>query len=117
MNDIERALPNTSQKPKKSKIFVTVSDVSDVIGKHTENMEYLKDLDSVLFVSASGVKGFFENDTETEKTIKIIKDHSIKLACLGEVTEGALKQYGLEADIVPKVNDVDGLVKAVINEL
>lgn len=91
--------------------------IYDVVGKHTENMEYLKDLDSILFVSASGVEGFFANGKETEATINVIKEHSVKIACLGEVTERALKKYGLKADILPEVNDVDGLVKAVVNQL
>ena len=109
--------------------------IYDVVGKHTENMEYLPDLDSILFVSASGVEVFFEyeecRDTirnegrladhkksyDKDSTINSIRENHVKLACLGEVTEKALKKYELCADILPDVNDVEGLVQAVERKL
>ena len=109
--------------------------IYDVVGKHTENMEYLPDLDSILFVSASGVEGFFEyeesKDTvssecrlaehkksyDKDALVNSIKENHVQIACLGEVTEKALKKYGLHADILPDVNDVEGLIQAVERKL
>lgn len=105
--------------------------IYDVIGKYTENMKYFSDMDTVIFISASGVEAFFEQeecgDTASSEgrltdqdirykkvaLIKCIKEKQIKIACLGEVTENALKKYGLCADILPEINDVEGLIKAL----
>lgn len=84
----------------------------DVEGSLTENIKYLDQLDYLVFVSASGVTAFFKG--LREKNLKL--PESIKTACIGEVTKKQLlKEYG-NADVVATVNDVPGLVDAIMNK-
>lgn len=84
--------------------------IYDVVGQVTEAIDYLTGFDIITFVSASGVKAFFDANREY---VDVVKNSDIKLACLGEVTRDALRNYGLEADIMPKKYDVRSLIEAI----
>lgn len=108
--------------------------VYDVVGRRMESIQYLKDLDVITFVSASGVRGLLEvldvekKAIDPEQTFNatdlcgnhkdinlsahdIMKD--IRIAALGKVTEEALEKAGYHADIVPEVGDIEHLVSAI----
>lgn len=111
--------------------------VYDVVGRRMESIQYLKDLDVITFVSASGVRGFLDvldaeekncgvahmlNDIDscgdhTDNTDGSFKIHdimkNIRIAALGNVTEKALEKAGYHADIVPEVGDIDHLISAI----
>lgn len=111
--------------------------VYDVVGRRMESIQYLKDLDVITFVSASGVRGFLDvldaekkkcgvahmlNDIDscgdhTDNTDGSFKIHdimkNIRIAALGNVTEKALEKAGYRADIVPEVGDIDHLISAI----
>lgn len=111
--------------------------VYDVVGRRMESIQYLKDLDVITFVSASGVRGFLKvldaeesgpgmehkpNDVDpcgehTDNTGSTLKIHdimkNIRIAALGDVTEKALEKAGYQADIVPEVGDIEHLISAI----
>ena len=111
--------------------------VYDVVGRRMESIQYLKDLDVITFVSASGVREFLkvldaegngsgmdhmpndvdscrEHTNNTESTLKIHDImKNIRIAALGNVTEKALEKAGYHADIVPKVGDIEHLISAI----
>lgn len=111
--------------------------VYDVVGRRMESIQYLKNLDVITFVSASGVRGFLDvldaekkncgvahmlNDIDscgdhTDNTDGSFKIHdimtNIRIAALGNVTEKALEKAGYHADIVPEVGDIDHLISAI----
>lgn len=111
--------------------------VYDVVGRRMESIQYLKDLDVITFVSASGVRGFLDvldaekkncgvahmlNDIDscgdhTDSTDGSFKIHdimkNIRIAALGNVTEKALEKVGYHADIVPEVGDIEHLISAI----
>lgn len=111
--------------------------VYDVVGRRMESIQYLKDLDVITFVSASGVRGFLDvldaekkncgvahmlNDIDscgdhTDNTDGSLKIHdimkNIRIAALGNVTEKALEKAGYHADIVPEVGDIEHLISAI----
>lgn len=111
--------------------------VYDVVGRRMESIQYLKDLDVITFVSASGVRGFLDvldaekkncglahmlNDIDscgdhTDNTDGSFKIHdimkNIRIAALGNVTEKALEKAGYHADIVPEVGDIEHLISAI----
>ena len=108
--------------------------VYDVVGRRMECIQYLNDLDVIAFVSASGVRGFFEvldaeeNGSDIGQTLNSadpcgvhidhsLREHSlmknIRIAALGNVTEKALEKAGYHADIVPEVGDIEHLISAI----
>ena len=111
--------------------------VYDVVGRRMESIQYLKDLDVITFVSASGVRGFLDvldaekkncgvahmlNDIDscgdhTDNIDGSFKIHdimkNIRIAALGNVTEKALETAGYHADIVPEVGDIEHLISAI----
>ena len=108
--------------------------VYDVVGRRMESIQYLNDLDVITFVSASGVRGFFEvldaeeNGSDIGQTLNSadpcgahidhsLREHSImkniRIAALGNVTEKALEKAGYHADIVPEVGDIEHLISAI----
>lgn len=113
--------------------------VYDVVGRRMESIQYLKDLDVITFVSASGVRGFLDvldaekkncgvahllNDIDscgdhTDNTDGSFKIHdimkNIRIAALGNVTEKALEKAGYHADIVPEVGDIEHLISAIVD--
>lgn len=111
--------------------------VYDVVGRRMESIQYLKDLDVITFVSASGVRGFLKvldaekngsgmdhmpNDVDscrehTNNTGSTLKIHdimkNIRIAALGDVTEKALEKAGYHADIVPEIGDIEHLISSI----
>lgn len=108
--------------------------VYDVVGRRMESIQYLKDLDVITFVSASGVRGFLkvldaeENGSDIGQTLNSadpcgahidhsLREHSlmknIRIAALGNVTEKALEKAGYHADIVPEVGDIEHLISSI----
>lgn len=85
--------------------------IYDVKGKLTENREYISNMDCLIFASASGVTAFFNEIKEN----KIPLPQGIKIACIGEITAEAVKEYKAEADIIASVNNTDGLIDKIKN--
>lgn len=83
--------------------------IYDVVGSMTKNIQCLEELDYLVFVSASGVRVFFEE----LKARKLSIPEHIKIACIGKITEkGLMDVYG-KADVVAAVNDVEGLLDKI----
>lgn len=93
----------------KKGIRYTELAVYDVAGRLTDNIRYLKELDCLIFVSASGVTEFFSG--LREKNISLPSD--IQIACIGEITRERVRQEYRDADIIASTSDVKGLVEAV----
>lgn len=98
-------------------IFCDAVPIYDVVGKHTRNMEHLQKLSCILFLSASGVESFMQYEAGDVSLLERIEKASVKIGCIGKVTEHALQNYGLKADILPEKNHVEGLVEAVLEQL
>lgn len=84
--------------------------VYDVAGCLCACMEDFENLDYLIFVSASGVQAFFQEIQEKEFSLP----KEVKIACIGKVTCKKLKEMYGQADIVAEVNDVEGLLEAVV---
>lgn len=145
MNDVEKLLlPRAVQGSEtmldildKGGVTYEEIPVYDVVGRRMESIQYLKDLDVITFVSASGVRGFLKvidaekkgsgmdhmpNDVDlcrehTNNTGSALKIHdimkNIRIAALGNVTEKALEKAGYHADIVPEVGDIEHLISSI----
>lgn len=85
--------------------------IYDVAGKLVCHRTALEEMDYLVFVSASGVKSFFEEI----KREGIVLPEGIRIACIGKITCQKLKRLYGQADIVASVNDVDGLIAAIIS--
>ncbi|MGN0153565.1 MAG: uroporphyrinogen-III C-methyltransferase [Lachnospiraceae bacterium] len=83
--------------------------IYDVVGTLTKNIKCLDDLDYLVFVSASGVTAFFEQLRKQ----RLALPQSVKIACIGNITQKRLLQEYGEADVVAAVNDVEGLLDAI----
>lgn len=83
--------------------------IYDVKGSLTKYGFELEKLSYLLFVSASGVQAFFSLLQEK----RICLPETIKVACIGELTEKRLIEYGRKAEIVATINDVGGLLSAI----
>lgn len=81
-----------------------------VSGQSVRHMEQ-EAFDYLTFASASGVRAFFEKQTETGWGITA----DTKLVCIGQITAEELKRQGREADITAGQYHIDGLVQAVIS--
>ena len=92
-----------------NKILFKEIFIYDVIGKITENIEYIAEMDCLAFASASGVSSFFEGIKEKGIELPI----GIQIACLGDVTAEAVKKFNWDADIIADVNYTDGLIAAI----
>lgn len=84
--------------------------IYDVKGELTECISYLKDLQLLVFCSSSGVRDFFGAQEELLSRVHELK---IPIACIGEVTQKELQKYGLQAAVVPKTYDVEGLMESI----
>ena len=93
---------------------VTVVDLYDtVIPKASKGplKEALEDgVDIVTFTSSSTVENFMNLIGRDHKR----KLSGIKLASIGPVTSGKLREYGLRPDIEAKVYTIEGLVDAIV---
>lgn len=63
----------------------------------------------LVFTSVHGVKGFIKNYLKQYKDVRSL--YGVKIVCIGEKTNQALNEYGLDADIVPSQADSDILNK------
>ena len=92
--------------------------VYDVVGRRTENWKYLYDFDVLTFASSSGVRAFIkeiEQDMTIEEWEQERKKKNVIVSAIGEVTNKALKQYGITADVVPKQCDIKHQMEALQN--
>jgi uroporphyrinogen III methyltransferase/synthase len=87
--------------------------VYDVAGSLTENISILDRLDYLVFVSASGVQAFFTGISERGISLP----DTVKIVCIGEITEKKLDEYNGKADVVAGVSDVESLLAAVKEDL
>jgi uroporphyrinogen III methyltransferase/synthase len=85
--------------------------VYDVVGTKLEPFDHIGDMDGILFVSASGVKSFF--DIAREERVSPDTFGRLKVAALGDVTAAALRKENIIADIVPVTCDIEHLVEAL----
>jgi uroporphyrinogen III methyltransferase/synthase len=98
----------------------TALPIYDVKGVAAKQMDNIFEMDYLVFVSASGVTAFFE---ELDRR-KLELPETIKFACIGNVTAKRLseeyerrKSNARPPVIIANVNDVDGLINAVKNEI
>lgn len=96
--------------------------IYDVQGKAMEGLKYLSDIDVLSFISASGVRAFFDIIKEEvtagrlEKNVVEEKLKNIRFASLGEVTEQALVKMGIKESIISEMADVKHLIDAIGKE-
>ena len=76
-----------------------------------EVLNNLNSYDWLVFTSTNGVKMFFERLLKLGKDLRALG--KIKLACIGAKTAEALKQYHLNADVVPDQFWSEGLVASL----
>lgn len=92
---------------------IVLYDVAERKREEKALAQSLQKADYLTFASGSAVDAFFEGlDRETA----LLLDH-VKLACIGEITERALNKKGRQADITAKRFTVDGLVKAICEDV
>lgn len=96
-------------------IDVTNLAIYDVVGKKTENWNYLENMDAITFFSASGVEAFVsalgkEQVPAWEEKRK--KEH-VKVAAIGHVTANKLSAYGIQTDCMPKQCDLTHMAEAL----
>lgn len=84
-------------------------NIYDVVGTLTDHIAYLDKLDYLVFASASGVDGFFEACNARDIRFP---DH-IKIACIGEITEEAVKKWNQKVEIVATESCTQGLITAM----
>ncbi len=70
----------------------------------------LEDFDWVVFTSVNGVRYFFERLFAAGKDVRALA--GAKLAAIGQATGQALKDYGLQVDLLPKEFRAEGLIAA-----
>jgi len=76
----------------------------------TEQFQIVQNCDCMVFTSSSTVHNFFEYSTPA--VLQELKDMAI--ACIGPITEGALRKHGFNARIVPEKYDFTSLAEAII---
>ena len=67
----------------------------------------------IAFTSANGVSAFFKYLIKSGQDIRSLAN--IKFAVVGNKTAGKLKEYGINADIVPKISNSSELAKELEN--
>lgn len=85
--------------------------IYDVKGHMLPGADRLEELNSIIFLSASGVKEF---SRQLKDTVKRLPD-SIKFICIGDVTKRAAEEeFGKgESIITARVNNVDGIINVL----
>lgn len=71
----------------------------------------LQDKKAVIFTSANGVKGFFENLYKNKLDVRSLA--GLEIAAVGPGTAKALRAFGITADITPKTYNSDELLKLI----
>lgn len=83
--------------------------IYDVVGRTTDQIESVNQMDCLIFVSSSGVRAFF--DELNKKKIQL--SNHVKIACIGEVTSETVREQQIEADIIASTYNTVGLVEAI----
>lgn len=74
--------------------------------------ESIKKADYLTFASGSGVDAFFDGlDGATAELLS-----GVRIACIGEITEKALKKHGRQSDVTAAVFSVEGLTQAICED-
>jgi len=71
-------------------------------------LQHIEDFSDIVFTSVNGIQAVFKNNTNT--ITKLFQGK--RIAVVGEKTAQTLKEYGLQADIIPKQASQLGLIKA-----
>ena len=71
----------------------------------------ISSFDWIVFTSANGVEKFFNRFVHLGVDIRRIS--ALKIACVGPATASALKQFHVQADLVPSRHDAEGLINAL----
>ena len=66
--------------------------------------------DYITFASASGVRAYLSSGLKVNPGQRT---GQTRLACIGDITAGELKKHGMKADIVAETYHIQGLVKAI----
>ncbi|MBD5544496.1 MAG: uroporphyrinogen-III synthase [Lachnospiraceae bacterium] len=81
----------------------------DVKGSLRVKQEILEKVDCHVFVSASGVKSFFQQIQELAPGYQFQGN----IACIGQVTKEEVERQGFSPRILAQVSDVEGLVESI----
>lgn len=88
---------------------IVLYDVSSKEQKPDEKAIINKELDYVVFASASGVEAFFkEASLNARKSLE-----GILVVCIGDITAQALEASGRKADIIAKEYSIQGVAQAI----
>ncbi|MDQ6956693.1 MAG: uroporphyrinogen-III synthase, partial [Mariprofundaceae bacterium] len=72
-----------------------------------QGLNFTKDYSDIVFTSVNGIQAVFENNLNS-----IVDDFQEKhIAVVGTKTAAALKKYGLQASIIPKISSQQGLIQ------
>lgn len=84
----------------------------DLTREHLQSV--LEQVELVTFTSPSTVQNLAQvlGDEGLRDSMR-----SLKVACIGPVTVKAVKELGLNVDVVARTHTVDGLVEAIVNEI
>ncbi len=85
----------------------------ETLSDYTEFDNYLKNIGQfnwIVFTSRFGVQYFFERLTKAGFDSRILKD--INIAVIGNSTKDKLLEFGISADLVPKIESSHGLLDA-----
>ena len=88
----------------------TILSIYDVKGHATRHIKRIDELTHLIFASASGVEAFMQELNENGMTLP----QNIKTVCIGEITAAKLSERGRDADVIASIQDVDGLLKALL---
>lgn len=95
----------------KKRISYKELEIYDVAGNITDKIQFMNQMDCLVFASSSGVRAFF--DQLEKKNLSF--PSNIKIACIGEATYEAVKKENREVDIIASAYNTDRLVEAVKN--
>ncbi len=66
----------------------------------------------ILFTSANGVKGFFNEFFKAFKDIRCIGP--CRIACVGQATADALKEYFIQTDVIPEIATGEAMAEEIL---
>jgi len=91
-------------------------EIQDLTGKKEfkQVLAKIKNFDWVFFTSPTGVKLFFNALERLNKDAGVFA--SAKIACIGSETAGALEDFGIKADFVPKKFTSNDMAKEFIKK-
>ena len=74
---------------------------------------FKRGVDFVAFTSPSTVRNLAQVLGENELSVLL---KGTKVACIGPVTDEAVKELGVSADVIPMTHTIDALVEGIVNE-